>query len=204
MEAQNFVWKRRSDEWIKENPGKSYMYKENIGTGFEEPPPTKGVSNLREAFIPKRVKEIPAGAVCGIYVIVCEKEKYVYVGESQNIGVRLRNHKMCIDKYKGKGVSYIKMMEHRKKHGIKAFQFLIHQACDAGKLERMELENQAMLHYASMGYSLYNINIGIPCEDRMYCPSEFQSVLKEIIRLLPTNPKLYTDLQNLVAPVKSK
>lgn len=69
------VWIRRTEDWIK-----------------IDQPPHNGATYALKSKIKNKVKPIDSG----VYVIICEREKCAYVGQSINMGARMRNHKLCI------------------------------------------------------------------------------------------------------------
>lgn len=216
MDTRPYTWKHRSKEWVKENPGKGTMYKEYLGP---EPEPKKNKpidlkpiqKTINKAIsTPKRngIKEsigskekIPQGII-GIYAIVCEKEKCVYVGQSKNIAVRLRSHKMTIasdDPYYDTKV-YKQMREHRKKHGADVFNFLVYKILNGAETkELLSEENNAMIYYASNGYKLYNSSLCTELVNSMImCPEQFKQIILNTIDKLATKTDFESRLKTLL------
>lgn len=193
MNKKNYRWVPRSKEWIKENPGKGTMYKE-----YFEPQKEEGNSedffSINTPITPKSVKLYPNPKKTmgsGIYIVICEVEKHVYVGQSRNVENRLRNHKMVIssnDEHESK--AYIKMKAHRKLHGLNAFEFIkydmIPHATTSMLLDR---EAEVMAEFARKGYLLYNRSIALQVMDEsIYCPIQFQPFVANLVNLLTTHP----------------
>jgi hypothetical protein len=119
----------------------------------------------------------------GVYVIVCEREKCVYVGQSMNVPVRLRSHKLYL-MGGGKNVpkTYTKMIDHYTSYGIEAFEFRLHLKCEAAASYLLEMETATMREFHNMGYMLYNRNAGVLSGDEIIkCPKEYRGMIKLII-----------------------
>ena len=162
----------------------------------EEAVVEKIVSVKVSKFTPDPKLKLSSGS-SGIYVIICEKKKYAYIGQSKNIGSRLRAHKMCIlgnDKHPI--TPYIKMKEHLDEHGIESFQFLIHELCP--EKDRLPKEAEAMIYYLELGYTLYNKVIAVGnSNNNIYCKDEFHPIIKDIIVKL-SNPEFKESLQSFL------
>lgn len=185
-------WKRRSPEWIKENPGKSYLYKDI--KPLVVMPDVVVTSKYVNSYKANR-KVFPGQ--CGIYVVVCEVEKYVYVGQSMNVGVRLRSHKLAILSKDYDGSMYHKMREHSNANGgISSFEFKTHKLCDMCDLD--EEESRGMLHYAQRGYKLYNKVITI-VDQSVYCPDNYRHIVTEVIEKLQVKSGFDEALASLIS-----
>lgn len=187
MEERKFVWKSKGDQWRKENPSQTYMYKCYEGEAeFIQPKKKqiKYVSPLKErssfkAFTPK-VPSVEAG----IYVIVCEKEKHAYVGQSLNMAIRLRSHKLALTTRKNNSnVTYVKMKEHCGTHGIEAFEFKLYKPLPLASLKTLlENERKVMAEMVKSGYNLYNISVNADMlGETISCPKELQNLLVDLI-----------------------
>ncbi|MES2395878.1 MAG: GIY-YIG nuclease family protein [Bacteroidota bacterium] len=182
---ENYVWVSRSQEWIKANPNKGSMYKFYTSDG--EPPATASAETRKK--YKKRVKsEIenpPKGADAGIYVIICNSSRSVYVGQSVNMEVRMRNHKMLICGDRSVPMStYVNMRKDFNKYGIESFEFIkyLKLPFDDGSM-LIEEEQKAICKFMDDGYNLYNtsLNLGM---NIIYCPSKFKDRVKEFISSL--------------------
>lgn len=186
------VWAKRSEEWIKLNPGQPTMYKTELTEGEE--PPSNLRQEIRNAYKQqlKNKKENDAG----IYVIVCEVTKHAYVGQSINMGTRMRSHKMCIinaDEPKIK--TYIKMREHYKAHGINVFEFKRHINIELSNSNTLiDLEIQTMKDYIGMGYTLYNSTI----MGNVHCPDNLKLFIENIIAKCINDPTLIDKVKSLI------
>ena len=195
MTDKPYTWEKRSEEWIKENPGKGTMYKKYID-GIE--PEEK----------PVRAKIIPGMTLGkinnerGIYVIVCEIEKHVYVGQSINMDTRLRQHKMSIvskGKDQQQAETYDKIRKHYFKHGIEAFEFKKHLYVGPEKEQLSIMENRVMNDFSQKGYTLYNMVISIGAlRNIVQCPTEFKEVVEKTIDLLACDTEFKNKLETIL------
>ena len=166
MSKSNHVWVKRSDEWIKQNPNKPTMYKvlkDEIKINTNKKPK-------------KRVGKITS-ITSGIYAIVCEKSKSVYVGQSKSLDVRLRNHKMNLRNQTNKCESYKRMYEDVNKFGLDSFDFRCIEQTDVDLINK---ETEAMNMFMNLGYKLYNAQVNANAT-YVYCPFEIQDVVLKII-----------------------
>lgn len=175
-------WLRRPDEWIKENPGKPYMYKEKHSNGVPE-------NTVKFSSFYPRQKYVDRFA--GVYVVLCNKSSCAYVGQSKNVHTRLRSHKMAMQSTQAKGSVYIKMRQDLMKYGIDSFSFVFHKKCDNNVEVLLKEEALAMMHYVKEGYSLYNKVISVSPES-IYCPQEHQLLISNIVDKI-CNDKNYLD-----------
>lgn len=176
------IWLPRSAEWIKDNPGKGTLYKVDKNTltpvDTKEPEKIKSKfqpdfkSNVKTYFIPKLKHS-------GTYAIICDKAKYVYVGQSQNVKTRLRAHKMAIISPLTKLSTYTLMKEHWKQFGIKSFQFVECQKIEDTK-DLLEAEINTMVEFLTKGYRLYNKQLPIG-EFAIYCPKDIILTIQKTI-----------------------
>lgn len=173
------VWLKRTEEWIKQNPGKGTMYKSELTNKVPGESLAALVSDKRTRH-KKDQKTIDLGDR-GIYAVICEATKYAYIGQSASMNVRMRSHKACIiGQVNGKSKAYIKMNEHCKLHGIDAFSFTRHLFLpNVNDEELTNIETSTMHEFAGMGYTLYNISI----PGNIYCPLELKILMCQIITL---------------------
>jgi predicted GIY-YIG superfamily endonuclease len=166
------VWMKRSEEWIKQNPGKPTMYKDY--------PNNANVNSL--VFDTRRVvKKRYEKRTSGIYVILCEPAKSVYVGMSENIESRLRSHKFNINRKYNKS-PYIKICEDIETYGVSSFELKIYEEVNqTSNLFRKETETMHL--FKRDGYNLYNQVIGELSKDLIYCKEELQPQINKLINL---------------------
>ncbi len=119
----------------------------------------------------------------GVYVIICEPEKYVYVGESNNVGVRLRSHKMSIIKQNTQNGAYMLMNSHYIKHGIDGFEFKKYLSCDLDRHLMWEKENETIATFIENGYKLYNSGVWAG-GFAIFCPKEHSDIMRIVISRL--------------------
>lgn len=197
MEENNKQWVWASKPTGR--PGRVKLYKKYIRGSkkiiplpSQIPPPISTVTISNDSkpiqILPKtREKNLDTA---GIYVIICEIEKHVYVGQSINVDVRLRNHKMAIQSATNTlGRNYVKIQEHYKKHGIEAFQFVNYISCPfANTKELLYKESETISAYSKMGYNLYNTSVNITIGvNTINCPVEYQPIINELIRKLSSS-----------------
>ncbi len=223
---KKYIWKHRSKEWIKENPKQGTMYKVYFDEdGKEIPEITKEVVKVKDidkgtnieyiGFTPrtnhepkikprlshKEKKEAnnPKNTR-GVYVIICEAEKCVYVGQSFNIPNRLRNHKMCIVN-KSKQYSYKNMHEHFNKHTISGFQFIDYEYIDNATEEQLlKREGELMAEFAGMGYKLYNNALSKEfLSGAVFCPDIIREDVNSLVKHIIANPNSIDLFKSFVA-----
>lgn len=134
-------WIHRSKEWIAANPGKPTMFKVTKAGEIVESD--------------SALTKCPNG---GVYVILCEASKHVYVGQSKNAEVRLRNHKMIISrlcKTPENSDIYGKMIKHYEFHGEDSFVFKKYLKVDFEE-DLLVKEIEIMVEFIENGYTLYN------------------------------------------------
>ncbi len=186
------VWAKRSEEWIKANPGKGTMYKTELIEGND--PPINLLHPIRNSI--KNAKKNKEANDVGIYVIICEIEKSAYVGQSINMGTRLRNHKMQIVGEKIPDVkTYHKIREHFVKHGIVQFEFKRYLLMpDANTDQLTDAENRIIWEFKKNGYSIYNtIILG-----NIYCPDDMKEVIQKLIFLAADSKELQNKIKLLI------
>lgn len=185
-----YKWVKQSPEWIKNNPGKPTMYKQFGKYLPDELIKREKVASAIKYMTSPPLLELPDHSGYGVYAIVCEAEKYAYVGESKNVSVRIRNHKMNIMGHTPTdSKAYTLMRDHRKKHGIEGFSFVVHTDKEFNsKSILLEAEAYLMGQYLSDGYKLYNSAISLfGAKDIMYCPKELTPLMIKLINLLSRN-----------------
>ena len=166
-----FKWAHRTPEWIKENPGKPTMYKVSL-----------------EEIKPLQSPEYKFGDT-GVYVIICEKAKRVYVGQSTSMGTRMRNHKMNITNYRTNSQNvYLKMREDFIFYGEDSFQFNRHIHLGGATCDELLLqETFTMYEFLDKGYELYN---GTVPPRTLKCPTHLLKEMQELIDKIVENPSL--------------
>ena len=184
MENKKYKWERRAPEWIKENPGKGTMYKVFEDGTIEEPKQAK-----------TKPVEIPLLSFCkatdaGVYVIENSRYKYAYVGQSKNMGVRLRNHKMnIISVHESDANVYLKMRQHYRDGEENDFEFIRYVSMpNATQTALLEKEKEVMSEYVRLGYTLYNLSVNVTVEaETIYCPIKYQELIKSVVKKLTDN-----------------
>ncbi len=205
--TDKLAWVHKDADWKRENPGKPYIIKQ---LKSEAPKPTKQkVKSIapdkqiipEETFIEHRkLKKNKNYAKAGIYAIVCEVEKYAYVGQSINVATRLRNHRMEITKQHGNNNAYIKLKAHTAKHGIEALQFkLILEIPNSSLKQLLEEENNTMIQFIKQGYTLYNKTIGLENQSPIiYCPEDLKHLFTKLITKTSEDKQLINTLMALI------
>lgn len=178
-----YVWVKRPQEWINANPGKGTMYKEILSEVVDDTVLVKEVRNKR-----KYVSKANKISDCGIYAIICEKAKRVYVGQSINMSVRMRNHKACMLRTQTSKMGvYIKMGEDIEKYGIDSFFFSEYKPMIGANTNDLIIEETKAMHdFINRGYELYNISL----MGNIYCPDEYKVQLQAFIFRLIDDPEL--------------
>lgn len=155
---QNYTWAKRDIEWIKQNPGKGTMYKVYEGqteTKQDIKPIVKEVKQIVKVNLPPKVKN-PISKFGGVYAIINEHSKLIYVGQSLSPKVKLRYHKMHISA-NSKDLLYKLMIEH-KEH----LKYIVLEL-DISVSELTHKEAEYIKQYISQGYKLYNIYVPYLC-----------------------------------------
>jgi hypothetical protein len=180
------IWLKRSEEWIKQNPGKGTMYKVLAEEG-EELPKESLLKHAKKIYSKKEPGNI------GIYVVVCELSKRAYIGQSINVGTRLRSHKAGILK-RLKTNSYKAMVEDYEKYGPEAFKFIqIKQIENPEHLT--DEENESMIRYMEAGYKLYNQQINV---NNLYCSPKIKQTIEILIQQCALKPQLIERVKELL------
>jgi len=200
MEQKNYKWVQRDKEWIKNNPNKGTMHKVLVEEVIIIP--SLGRQYRSQVIVGENLglkysKKLDAG----IYVIVCEAEKHVYVGQSTNVPSRMRNHKMNISKDNpASDKIYDKMRKHKKIHGIDAFQFSMYESLPgADNSLLLNRENTAMKEWFKKGYLLYNNSVLQSIRDQyVYCPLELQSLVTSVVSILTNDVEFVNLLTGMI------
>lgn len=186
MEENKLIWLKRDAEWIKNNPGKPTMYKGKLDLNNDY----KGEVLLKKAkkdkinIIKNENSDFPDA---GVYIILNEKTKSVYVGQSINMSSRIRNHRhfileKAINKYK----VYDKMIKDKKNHGIESFEFIKYVLMpNKNTQELKQVENDVMHEFKAKGYELYNMEVSL---GNVYCPIKYKDDISNIINLIVIDP----------------
>lgn len=188
------IWLHRSQEWIKENPGKGTMYKASQPE-VEKPKPTKRID----------LSEIKTGEYRnpGIYAIICEKAKSVYVGQSKNMANRLRNHKMVLLSRRPPSKIYERMLIDIDNYGIESFTFEKHiDLKDHDVPNILEIERETMWFFLEKGYRLYNADLPIG-NNAIYCPETMRDTIVSLIKECSNDVKNFELVKDLLVKIKS-
>lgn len=192
------TWIHRDKEWIKQNPGKPTMYKETLKDS--DPPPKCATREVKKEY-EKRTKR-PSVDI-GVYIVLCEKAKSVYVGQSQSMGIRMRSHKSCILKMENISRTYREMRIDCEKYGIDSFQFARYLEIDAKIMTNedrreklLEKEQETMWDFMRKGYKLYNIQINSN-GNTIYCPFKMQDLINDIVFLAIEDEKVLSLLESI-------
>jgi len=203
-----YKWVRRSPEWIKENPGKGTMYKEYISKECDDSTSKSQkravITLLKQKPIeppPKWTKHTPPEPKkgtkdAGLYAIICEANKWAYIGQSMNVGSRLRNHKMIIvHNYKSESKVYEDIKKDKNEFGIESFSFVkIKDMPEATSTQLLDAETKMMIEYLENGYSLYNRD---HCNN-MYCSPNIKPLIVNLIKAVKNKPELIDVIESLI------
>lgn len=185
------VWEKRDPDWIKANPGKGTMYKIEIP---DEAVSTIALRPLREKY--KNLKEVEKLIDIGIYIVICEKAKTVYVGQSRSMGNRMRNHKMNITRSNNPKGIYVNMQKDYKHFGPDSFDYIRYIKLDRAYANDLtEVETETMWEFIEKGYRLYNRVIP---GGNLSCPAEYKITLQMFISRLRINPNLIEKIKELL------
>lgn len=203
---KNYVWKKRSEDWIKNNPGLPTMYKEYFESGVlsisevKELPKEK-IRHIEFKPNPKfeRANYSLSGPDAGVYVILCENMKHAYVGQSKAMDNRMRQHKYSIVKDCVKGKVYELMHEHKLEHGAEAFTFIKHTKMPHASEKDLKIQEKKVMHmYIQDGYTLYNIDIA----GNLYCDEAIRPFIMSVINAVSENSQLIEDIKKLIPSQK--
>lgn len=197
---KEFIWLKRTKQWIKENPGKGTMYKALRPEIIIKPDIT--ASDYRKKKYAEKTNteyDPQKGRDAGIYVICCEKTKHAYVGQSMNMDVRMRNHKMNIcGKLQCSAQAYDKMRKHFQEFGIESFSFTKHIIIPSANTNILcDIEAKTMYEFIERGYILYNKNINFGA-NVIHCPSDIKDVIKTIIEKSKSDPTIIKKILQLL------
>lgn len=196
------IWIKRPKEWIEANPGKGTMYKvlkSDITKEFIADNPTILNKGKDRNPYTKEIKQPNAGDQSGIYLIICENSKSVYVGQSVNIDSRIRNHRMCI---KGNNSNSSRVYEAIKKDvllfGIETFQFVKYKIIkDATSDNLLKEERAVMCEFLESGYFLYNAEV--PWSNNfVHCPDKYRTLIADLMKRLKEDDKLSDKIKKLL------
>lgn len=186
------MWLKRSEDWIKQNPGKGTMYKCVAETA--EP------DNLTALLAPVRKqyqKKPKKGLDSGIYAIICEQAKRAYIGQSECMGNRMRSHKMCIttDRAASQKNTYKKIRADYLLYGADSMQYVrLKTYLGATSDQLVEYETQTMFEYLAKGYQLYNSTpIG-----NVYVNPELLPLINTIIAKITQDPSIIPSITLLL------
>jgi len=199
---KEYIWKHRDKQWIKENPGQPTMYKEFL---------TKDeiILNVKEIIKAKNSKQYAepvygnntkydnrdkSGA--GIYIILCEASKSLYVGQSLSMNTRMRNHKMNLLSSKPPlSAAYNKMRLDVFNHKMESFQFITYKPMPNAKYdELLRAEKEVMIYFMKEGYTLYNSDK----PTNIYCEEDIKPLIEKLIIKVSKNPEVIQQIQLLI------
>lgn len=185
------VWLKRSEEWIKNNPGKGTMYK-----AVPETAPREALMSINGTNRKRYEKKPEGDSDRGIYVIICEIAKAAYIGQSYNMGVRMRNHKAAIlGRISSQNKTYDKIKKDVTTHGIDSIIFTKHCFVSENSSENLtEKENEVMYYYLNKGYRLYNCSI----PGNILCPEKHLILINSLIEKLKYSPELADKITVLI------
>jgi hypothetical protein len=187
---EDYVWVKRTDEWIEANPNKGTMYKVKKEVGI----PTNGLMFVeKKKYIKPKYRESDSG----VYVIICEKSKSAYVGQSISMDNRMRNHKMniindrmyCIN-------SYREMKRDYALYGMNSFEFIKYKFI-TDQDEMLREEEFTMHEFLEKGYKLYNTLITMS-NNLIYCPNELKDIAIKLFIKAKNNPELLSKIKELL------
>ncbi len=200
MKTDKIIWLKRSPEWIKNNPGQPTMYKGvlNLDDDYKGNVLLKKEKKKKLDEIKNTNSDFPDA---GVYIIVNNETKSVYVGQSINMSNRLRSHKHYIlEKAVNKNQVYDKMIEDKIKHGIESFEFIKYILMpNKNGMELVEVENDVMHEFMAKGYSLYNRSVYL---GNIYCPIKYKDDIVKVIDLLIINPERLSELKSFINSYK--
>ena len=133
-----------------------------------------------ERAVKKLTPKTGKGDNCGIYVIISEEIKKCYVGQSKNAPVRLRSHKLSLEKGKYKGGPQGRMQKDYEKYRD-SFEFKQVESCSEEEL--YDKENEVVSRYFNDGYHMYNAFIDQKV-GFVQCPEKYHGIVREVIHLL--------------------
>lgn len=187
------VWAIRSKEWIKDNPGKGTMYKTELKE--DEAPPINLLAPIRNKLKGERNKDLIHDT--GIYLIICEQAKSVYVGQSINMGSRMRSHKMNITAIDPPQLqTYAKIREDWNKYGAISFEFKRYLPLPntTTSEDLTNHENNTMWEYMNNGYKLYNTVI----TGNIYCPENLRGLVLDLIHAINKDSSLIDKVRSII------
>lgn len=117
----------------------------------------------------------------GVYAIVCEETKSVYIGQSKNIPVRLRNHKYTLNKGEYKD-NYPTWQKDWDELGEGNFRFEKIYNCKEDKL--LYWETYYIKLYRTEGYTIYNIQEETLDRSMVTCPAEYKDLITQLVSQL--------------------
>lgn len=119
----------------------------------------------------------------GIYRIVNEGLKTVYIGQSINVPTRIRQHKHMLKGglYGTKGDKMKALQDDYNRFGLEAFKFEQIHACEPDDL--LEWETYYCKLYHDEGYALYNHFINTEMTG-IFCPDAFKPTIEKLINFL--------------------
>lgn len=119
----------------------------------------------------------------GIYEIVCEELRSVYVGQSRNVPTRLRGHKMKLrnGSYRGGSFGVVDLQADYDRLGVDAFRF--NQVCSCEESELGMQERLLVKKYLDDGWKVYGYFLGQD-DSGVVCRDEHRDVVSRVVRML--------------------
>lgn len=139
---------------------------------------------------------------CGIYAIIVDNYRYMYIGQSKNIEKRISNHLFLLKKEKHYNV---KMQNIYNKYGKSAFEFVIIEKCKHDKLN--EREQYYIFEYGTfcLENPSFGLNLTVGGEGRKKTnQSEEEKEKRKTSRknFITANPEFYKEV--IGAKIKEK
>ena len=193
-------WIKRDAAWIAENKGKPTMYKEEYEDGIIEELKVDSSREKKEVLI-NVVERLPlkkrkGTKDAGIYGIICEVNRSIYIGQSMNIGSRLRNHKMIIaNNYKSEMNVYKDIRKDYIEFGDDSFKFVaIKEMPEATNEELLNAETELMIEYLENGWMLYNRD---NCNNTYISPA-IRPMILNLVLAIKDKPELLNTIKALI------
>lgn len=140
--------------------------------------------NEVKAFIPNPInaRSFTKKPEMGIYAIICEVKKRIYIGQSKNVSVRLRNHLYTLKKNEYANGKIFQMQDDFNQLGENSFVFI--KICDIDdKKQLFDKETEIIKEYVDKGYLPYNTFINTETTG-MFCPVKFKPLVARVVALL--------------------
>lgn len=129
----------------------------------------------------------------GIYAIKCDETNSVYIGQSKNIPVRIRQHMHAL-KNGEYGSRYPDWQGDYDNLGAINFRGESLHACEPDKL--LYWETYYIKLYSKEGYTIYNIEHNTVDQKIIKCPSEYADLIKRLVTQLDSGKIHPSQLEN--------